>query len=124
MATWRKDKQAETQRRAKVVDRMLEALFQDHRQLPKRQQQSHPRLLPPVFVLWQQSGSFGENLAAIDGSKFKVVNNRDRYFTCAKLKRRMEKSESSISRYLAALDTADRQEPNSSETNACDWKKK
>jgi hypothetical protein len=69
-------------------------------------------------VLCQQLGLFGENLVAIDGSKFKAVNNRDRNFTSAKLKRRMEDIESSINRYLAALDTADRQEPNSAETNA------
>ena len=48
---------------------------------------------------------------AIDGSKFKAVNNRDRNFTSAKLQRRMEEIESSINRYLTALDTADRQEP-------------
>ncbi len=44
-------------------------------------------------------------------SKFKAVNNRDRNFTSAKLQRRMEEIESSINRYLTALDTADRQEP-------------
>lgn len=65
-------------------------------------------------VLCQQWGLFGENLVAIDGSKFKAVNNRDRNFTSAKLKRRMEEIESSINRYLTALDTADRQEPTSS----------
>jgi transposase len=62
-------------------------------------------------VLCQQLGLFSNALVAIDGSKFKAVNNRDRNFTSAKLQRRMEEIESSISRYLAALDTADRQEP-------------
>lgn len=62
-------------------------------------------------VLCQQLGLFSEALVAIDGSKFKAVNNRDRNFTNAKLQRRMEEIESSINRYLAALDTADRQEP-------------
>lgn len=62
-------------------------------------------------VLCQQLGLFAEALVAIDGSKFKAVNNRDRNFTSAKLQRRMEEIESSISRYLTALDTADRQEP-------------
>jgi transposase len=62
-------------------------------------------------VLCQQLGLFTDALVAIDGSKFKAVNNRDRNFTSAKLKRRMEEIESSISRYLTALDTADRQEP-------------
>jgi transposase len=62
-------------------------------------------------MLCQQLGLFAEALVAIDGSKFKAVNNRDRNFTSAKLQRRMEEIESSIGRYLAALDTADRQEP-------------
>ncbi|MGR4043383.1 IS1182 family transposase [Pseudomonas sp. 910_21] len=69
-------------------------------------------------VLCQQLGLFGESLVAIDGSKFKAVNNRDRNFTSAKLKRRMEEIESGINRYLTALDTADRQEPTSSEPKA------
>jgi transposase len=62
-------------------------------------------------VLCQRLGLFSDALVAIDGSKFKAVNNRDRNFTSAKLQRRMEEIESSISRYLTELDTADRQEP-------------
>ena len=62
-------------------------------------------------VLCQRLGLFSEALVAIDGSKFKAVNNRDRNFTSAKLLRRMEEIESSINRYLIDLDTADRQEP-------------
>jgi len=62
-------------------------------------------------VLCQQLSFFTEALVAIDGSKFKAVNNRDRNFTSAKLQRRMEEIESSINRYLTELDTADRQEP-------------
>ena len=62
-------------------------------------------------VLCQQLGLFSEALVAIDGSKFKAVNNRDRNFTGAKLQRRMEEIEASINRYLTDLDTADRQEP-------------
>jgi len=62
-------------------------------------------------VLCQQLGLFSDALVAIDGAKFKAVNNRDRNFTSAKLQRRMEEIEASINRYLVALDTADRQEP-------------
>ena len=62
-------------------------------------------------VICQQLGLFSDALVAIDGSKFKAVNNRDRNFTSAKLQRRMEEIESSIHRYLTALDTSDRQEP-------------
>ena len=50
-------------------------------------------------------------LVAIDGSKFKAVNNRDRNFTPAKMKRRMEEVEKSIDRYFSRLDQTDRQEP-------------
>src|SRR5499425_437904 len=45
---------------------------------------------------------------AIDGSKFKAVNARDKNFTEAKMKRRLERIEESIARYLAQLETADR----------------
>ena len=53
---------------------------------------------------------FTHAVAAIDGSKFKAVNARDRNFTKAKLKKRLEQVEASIERYMAALETADRQE--------------
>jgi transposase len=62
-------------------------------------------------MLCQRLDLFAEVIVAIDGSKFKAVNHRDRNFTNAKLERRMRDIESSIARYLQALDTADRQEP-------------
>lgn len=45
---------------------------------------------------------------AIDGSKFKAVNNRDKNFTTHKLEQRIKQIEESIDRYMHALDTADR----------------
>ena len=48
---------------------------------------------------------------AIDGSKFKAVNNRDKNFTRAKMERRLAQIEESVARYLGQLDTADLQEP-------------
>ena len=48
---------------------------------------------------------------AIDGSKFKAVNNRDRNFTRGKVERRRARLEESVARYLSQLDTADREEP-------------
>jgi transposase len=63
------------------------------------------------IVLCRQLGLFSEAMVAIDGSKFKAVNNRDKNFTSAKMKRRLAQIEESISRYLAAMDTADRSEP-------------
>jgi transposase len=53
---------------------------------------------------------FSQAIVAIDGSKFKAVNNRDRNFTVNKMKRRLEQIEESVARYLAQLDSADRQE--------------
>jgi len=45
---------------------------------------------------------------AIDGSKFKAINARDKNFTEAKMKRRLERIDESIARYMVQLDTADR----------------
>jgi hypothetical protein len=56
-------------------------------------------------------GLFTEASVAIDGSKFKAVNNRDKNFTRAKMQRRMAQIEESVARYLHQLDSADRQEP-------------
>jgi len=49
-------------------------------------------------------------VVAIDGSKFKAVNNRDKNYTVAKVTGRMEQIDASIARYLRALDRADREE--------------
>jgi transposase len=59
--------------------------------------------------LSRQVGLFSEAVVAIDGSKFKAVNNRDKNFTPHKLKARVQQLEESIARYLAELDRADRQ---------------
>ncbi len=48
---------------------------------------------------------------AIDGSKFKAVNDRDKNFTRNKVERRRKQMEESVARCLSQLDTADRQEP-------------
>jgi transposase len=62
------------------------------------------------IVLCRQLNLFSEAVVAVDGSKFKAVNNRDRNFTSAKVQKRMEQIEASINRYLTALDTADRED--------------
>ena len=67
------------------------------------------------IVLCRQLNLFTEAIVAIDGSKFKAVNNRDKNFTPAKMQRRMVQIEESIARYLAAMDTADRAEPEAAE---------
>jgi len=61
--------------------------------------------------LCRQLNLFADASVAIDGSKFKAVNSRDRNFTRNKMKRRLEQIEESVERYLHQLDSADRQEP-------------
>ena len=59
-------------------------------------------------LLCRRLNLLGDASVAIDGSKFKAVNNRDKNFTGAKMKRRLEQIDQSIARYLSQLDTADR----------------
>src|SRR5688572_9149974 len=61
--------------------------------------------------LCRQMGLLATASVAIDGSKFKAVNNRDRNFTRAKVERRRAQLEESVARYLSQLDTTDLQEP-------------
>ena len=63
------------------------------------------------MVLCRQMGLLTGASVAIDGSKFKAVNTRDKNFTRGKVERRRAQLEDSVARYLAQLDTADRQEP-------------
>lgn len=61
--------------------------------------------------LCRQLDLFSQAIVVIDGSKFKAVNKRDKNFTSAKMERCKQQIEDSINRYLAALDTADQEEP-------------
>src|SRR5438046_2248466 len=63
-------------------------------------------------------------VVAIDGSKFKAVNNRDKNFTVAKVGKRMEQVDTSIARYLRALDQADREEGDVAEAKSLRLKEK
>jgi transposase len=70
------------------------------------------RLVCREFVmLCKKLNLLSEKLVAIDGSKFKAVNGRDKNFTRAKMKRRLRDVESAIERYLARLDETDQTEP-------------
>src|SRR5258708_3194942 len=61
------------------------------------------------IVLCRDLKLFSEAIVAIDGSKFKAVNNRDKNFTDRKLKARMQQLNESIARYMTELDRADRE---------------
>ena len=66
--------------------------------------------------LCRRMGLLAKASVAIDGSKFKAVNNRDKNFTVAKVERRRKQLEESVARYLSQLDTADLQEPSEAMT--------
>ena len=69
------------------------------------------RVCARFVALCREIGLLATASVAIDGSKFKAVNNRDRNFTKGKVEPRRAQLEASVARYLAQLDTADRQEP-------------
>ncbi len=69
------------------------------------------RLVCREFILLcKKLHLFADVFVAIDGSKFKAVNNRDRNFTKAKMQRRLQQIDESIARYLSQIASADRQE--------------
>ena len=86
----------------------------DHKTIADFRKDNGPaiRKVCAQFVeLCRRIGLLSAASVAIDGSKFKAVNNRDRNFTKAKMARRMQQIEDSVARYLHQLDSADRQEP-------------
>ncbi len=81
------------------------------------------RLVCRQFViLCRNLNLFANAFVAIDGSKFKAVNNRDRNFTRAKMKRRIAEADATIERYLQQLADADRQEPAEDKTRSLEDK--
>jgi transposase len=93
---------------------LLGRLVPDHKTIADFRKDNGPALRQVCahFVgLCRQMGLLATASVAIDGSKFKAVNNRDKNFTKGKVERRRAQLEESVARYLAQLDTADRQEP-------------
>src|SRR6202158_3457360 len=89
-------------------------LIPDHKTIADFRKDSGPaikQVCVQFIELCRLMGLLTQASVAIDGSKFKAVNNRDRNFTRAKMDRRMAQIEESVARYLQQLDTADRQEP-------------
>ncbi len=102
---------------------LTERLVPDHKTIADFRKDSGPairRVCREFVVLCRRLDLFADAFVAIDGSKFKAVNNRDRNFTAAKMKRRMAQIEDSVERYLRQLDSADRQEPSLARTTKMD----
>jgi transposase len=60
-------------------------------------------------LLCRRLNLLSQGAIAIDGSKFKAVNNRDKNLTDNKLKSRIEHLEKSVARYLDDLDRVDKE---------------
>jgi hypothetical protein len=75
-------------------------------------------------ALCHKLGLLSAASVAIDGSKFKAINARDKNFTEAKMKRRLERIEESIVRYIAQLETADRRGDSMPEAKVAHFKDK
>ena len=89
-------------------------LTPDHKTIANFRKDNGPairKVCSQFVALCRQLNLFADASVAIDGSKFKAVNTRDKNLTRAKMKRRMEQIEESVDRYLHQLDSADRQEP-------------
>ena len=93
---------------------LLGRLAPDHKTIAdfrKNNAKALRRVCARFVELCREMGLLAKASVAIDGSKFKAVNNRDKNVTRAKVERRRNQLEESVGRYLAHLDTADRQEP-------------
>ena len=92
---------------------LLGRLVPDHKTIAEFRRNNGPaitKVCAQFIELCRRIGLLAGASVAIDGSKFKAVNNRDRNFTANKMKRRMAQIEESIARYLHQLESADRQE--------------
>jgi transposase len=93
---------------------LLGRLAPDHKTIVDFRKDNGPALRKVCarFVeLCREMGLLMTASVAIDGSKFKAVNNWDKKLHAAKVERRRAQLEESVARYLSQLDTADRQEP-------------
>ena len=89
-------------------------LVPDHKTIADFRKDNGPairKVCARFVALCRELGLLMSASVAIDGSKFKAVNTRDKNFTRAKMQRRLAQIEESVARYLSQLDTADRQEP-------------
>ena len=69
------------------------------------------RVCAEFVGICRQLKLFEQVIVAIDGSKFKAVNSRDKNFTRKSIKRRMKRLQEHINRYLTTLDEADKRAP-------------
>jgi transposase len=106
---------------------LLRGLTPDHKTIAKFRQ-DNALMLPGVFReftrLCRELQLFGAELVGIDGSKFRAANSRDRNFSEAKLKKRLQWIEERIAAYLRALQGEDEADSEPSEISATELQAK
>jgi transposase len=90
----------------------------------KENRQAIRKVCLSFVELCRELDLFSAKLVAIDGSKFKAVNSRDKNFTKKSVKRRIKKTQANIDRYLAKLDAVDEEEPEIRELTAQELRQK
>jgi transposase len=106
---------------------LLRKLSPDHKTIAEFRKDNR-KALPEVFRrftrLCRELNLYGRELVGIDGSKFRAVNGKDRNFTEAKLKQRLQWIEEKIKKYLQALQEADAAESQQREVSAAELQTK
>ncbi|MDR2538002.1 MAG: transposase, partial [Treponema sp.] len=104
--------EAESNRNLEVIW-LLGKLSPDHKTIAEFRRRNGELLksvLKGFVKLRVRLGLYGRELVAIDGSTFKAVNSKDRNYSEAKLRERIQRLEVNIEAYLAELEKADREE--------------
>jgi transposase len=101
--------EAETRRNLEVIW-LMRRLTPDFKTIAdfRRDNRSAFREVFRAFVaLCRDLDLFGRELIAVDGTRIKAVNSRERNFTKAKLDKALAESDERLARYLKQLDAAD-----------------
>jgi len=92
---------------------LMRRLSPDHKTIA-RFRSANAKALKSVFrvfvKLCSDIGLYGKKVVAVDGSKFKAVNSKERNFTVPKLKDRLSRIDEKIDKYLDEMDKNDRDE--------------
>lgn len=89
---------------------LMKSLKPDHKTI-SRFRQNNPKALKLVFrdfvYLCTRLGLYGKELIAVDGSKFKAWNSKDRNFTIGKIKDRIRRIDEKIESYFSEMNKCD-----------------
>ena len=106
--------EAETHRNVEVIW-LLKQLRPDFKTIAdfrRDNRQAFKQVFREFVLLCRQLDLFGRELIAVDGTRIKAVNNKDRNFTKASLKKLIKQSDERLERYLAELEAGDKEEQN------------